>query len=124
MKTLITILITTLTLSLSAQSVMVPDWLIKVTHDIADMELFQEIEINGEHIYIKAREGDRIALWDNSGVVVFDVTFQREQNYQLDLGYLLSGVYHIGVKKAGDKGKRASLEITGNTTGTVAVLKH
>lgn len=118
MKTLAIILLSCLTLS--AQNVAVPHWLTSSVDLAVDSEFFESLEITSDYIVIEAEKGDRIALWDNSGVLIFDYTFDKLQDYKLPIGYCLSGMYHLGVKKSGQTGKLVTLDIGKKSPMTVA----
>lgn len=120
MKTTLFILLMSVTVS--AQSLYTASWLEKVTDDIETRNFFETIEITSDFIYIPAQIGDRIALWDNSGVVLFDHAFASRQEFYLPIGYLLSGTYHLGFKRGDHQGKFTSWELAKGGNGMMTSL--
>ena len=109
MKTVIIILLSTLTCLAQKESQLY--WVEAVLDRSSALELYQKMEITADYIQIDIDSGDRVAMWNNSGIVLFDHQFTEECVFQLPVNYRLYGQYHLGFKKPGKKGVWTALYI-------------
>jgi hypothetical protein len=59
------------------------------------------VEVLPGFIFIQTKPGDRIAIWDASGLTHFEQTVSKEGESEVNTGFLLQGRYFLGIIKAG-----------------------
>ena len=100
-----------LSMSATAQSDFKLDRINMFEGSMAMVEMIDCIEIWSDAIDIKAESGDEMAIWTNSGVVVFHHKFKEDTNLLLPLTFQFEGQYHLGYKRSGLSGNVTSFQM-------------
>ena len=100
-----------LSISASAQSDFKLDRINLFEGSMAMVEMVDRIEIWPDAIDINAESGDEIAIWTNSGVVVFHHKFNEDTNLLLPMTFQFEGQYHLGYKRSGLSGNATSFQM-------------